>query len=113
MIRGWDCRDGYAQYPAGTEIDGLYRIWTSDAQKAAIVGVPISYLQEWWMPELSLAADARITDRFSFEVTARGSPWAFCNGVDYHFIGTDLGTVWVFGGAPWTLYFDQLSYNFV
>lgn len=111
MTWKWNCVDGYQQYPSEPAAGELYDLWSSDATKTAIAGVPISYLQEWWMSELSLAVDTQVNERFAFSVFAKGSPWVFCNGVDYHYaqITDNDASVWTYGDEAWTLYFDKLS----
>jgi len=110
MIWKWGLVDGYAQYAEIPDNRSWppYTVWSEDVYKEPIHGTPISYLQEWWMPELSLAVDADLNERVSVGASARGTLWANCNGVDHHFsrvIGPDM----TFGDESWTLFYDQLS----
>jgi len=115
MTWSWDGNGGYLQHAdpstAPSNPDGTYKIWSEDVTKVPIAGTAISYLQEYWMPEAGISLSVPAASRGWIEVALRGSPWAWANGVDRHYIpvfGTDYT-----GSESWKLYFDRLSGGFL
>ncbi len=113
----WAGNDGYLQHaddPGSPTVAGspnTYQLWDPSVTKEYISGTAISYLQEYWLPELVLSLALPLSERFRFGPTLSVSPWVFCNGVDRHYYpvaGTDYE-----GSDQWKTYYDQLSGGFL
>jgi len=106
MIWKWNARDGYAQHTADSG-GGVYPAWDPDMPKSTVKGIPISYMQEYWMPTLGLEMAIPAGSRILVTPGISGSFWVNCNGTDNHFAavsGYDFT-----GSTTSTIYYDLMD----
>jgi len=105
MIWKWNAKDGYAQHTIAS--GGVYPAWDSDMPRSAVSGIPISYMQEYWMPTLGLEVSIPAGQRLLVKSGISGSLWVNCNGTDNHFAaisGYDFT-----GSTKSTIYYDLMA----
>ncbi len=116
----WIASDGYLQHPdylyipTDTDADGntVYREWTEGTTKVGVMGIPITYLGEYWTPTIGVKALIPIGEAISIEPEFGFSVFVGWNGLDRHYKPA-LNTADYSASTKWDNYYDVLLGGFL
>ncbi|HNY20854.1 MAG TPA: omptin family outer membrane protease [Treponemataceae bacterium] len=116
----WTSSDGYLQhpdwvyFPTDTDADGtiVYKEWTENTEKKSVLGIPITYLGEYWTPTIGAKALIPIGEAITIEPEFDFSVFVGWNGLDRHYRPA-LNTADYSASTDWANYYDVLSNGFL